>query len=44
MYADYFETREKRKAEYEKYYNDILLKKDIGKEGLEYPEPQPQKA
>ena len=37
---DYFETREKRKQEYDKYYEEVIAKKGFRLiEPIEYPAP-----
>ena len=39
-YMDYFENREKRKEEYDKYYEEVIAKKGFRLiEPIEYPAP-----
>ncbi len=42
QYKDFFDKREARKLEYEKYYAEAIAKREIGfKEGIsEFPVPQ----
>ncbi len=43
QYMDYFNRREERKLEYEKYYHQSFVKKEVGAPQEEWPVPQ-QKA